>query len=266
MYKPTKKTLYILIACILAVSSIYIAKNQTTKTFGLVNLETSSGTSTKNLSQNNETSTNSNVEAQTTNTTAGNENLTESFSKSLFAKYYTANGNTGINEADSQSLINEAVEAYKSLDLGNTAHYALGDLKILSSTDENLRNFINSFVTKEETCIYNVKNTAKTTEDPIKTGNLYKKCADELSKIPITQELNMPYLSLLNAHYLMGEKIYALEEAKADPLKALAIIKQISEIEQEKTALYQNISDFIKKSGIIFTTEEAGSKLVEAIQ
>lgn len=64
----------------------------------------------------------------------------------------------------------------------------------------------------------------------------------------------------------MGEKIYSLEAAKADPLKALVIMKEIGVLENNRVVLYTNISFLIKKSGIIFSNEEPGKAWVGGAQ
>ena len=266
MHQPTKKTLYILIACILSLTAITIAKTQTDKLSGLVTLETSSSTPVENTDQNLE-----DLVTPSDNQTNGianvtDENLTESFSKSFFAKYYNTNDGSGLADTDSQALINEAVDAFKTVDLGSSAHYSFQDLKIAKTNDQNLRNFANNFATIEKACLAQVQSVAQSTEDPIRTGNLYKKCAEDLVKIPIVQEINQNYLNLLNTFYLMGEKIYSLEAAKSDPLKALIIIKELGTLDDDRTVIYQNISNLIIKSGIIFTNEEPGRAWVGGAQ
>jgi len=262
MQKPTKKTLYILISCILFLLMIIVAKNQTVKTTNLLSLETSSNEPTETSNESLEGLVTGGNTPQNNRTTIGDENITESFSKSLFAKYYSTGEGAELNNTDSQDLINQAVESFKTVGLENTTHYSFQDLKIVKSNEQNLRDFANTFAVKEEVCLANVRKVAQGTEDPIQTGNLYKKCASDFVAIPITQEINKSYLNLINTYYLMGEKIYSLEAAKSDPLKALIIMKEIGQIDTEKTNEYQNISNLIVKSGIIFSNEEPGKAWV----
>lgn len=266
MHQPTKKTLYILIACILSLTAITIAKTQTDKLSGLVALETSSSTPVVNTDQNLEelvTPSNNQTDGSANVT---DENLTESFSKSFFAKYYSTNEGAGLTDTDSQALINEAVDAFKTVDLGNSPHYTFQDLKIVKTNEQNLRNFANTFATTEKACLTQVQSVAQSTQDPIQSGNLYKKCAEDFVKIPIVQEINQYYLDLLNTFYLIGEKIYSLEAAKSDPLKALVIIKELGVLDDDRTVIYQNISNLIIKSGIIFSNEEPGKVWVGGVQ
>lgn len=259
MNRPTKKTVYILIACIFSLAIISFVKDQTTKNQNLLTLETSSGTSAENIDSNQEDSS---VIPSADNSggkiLVGDENLTENFSKEFFSKYYTTNGGAGLTAEDSQALTNQAVEAYKAISIENKAHFSLQDIKVVKSTDQNLKSFANTFASKEQVCITNIQKVAQATEDPIQTGNLYKKCANEFVKIPITQEINENYLNILNNLYLTGEKVYSLEAAKADPLRALVIMKEIGTLETERETLYKNISSLIIKSGIIFSNEEPG--------
>jgi hypothetical protein len=269
MYKPTKKSLYILIACILFLTSIVVVKNQTTETPGLVALETSSSTISENLSADELdfiSGQANNDRPVLTDYTEGGANLTEDFSKGLFAKYYTTNSGEELSADDSQALVNQALESYKSIDLGSAPSFAFQDLKIVKSNEQNLRDFANTFATKEEICVGDLQKIAKTTEDPVKTGNQYKKCANEFIQIPITQEINQAYLTLVNSYYLIGEKIYALGDAKADPLKALILMRDVGTLNEEKLASYQKISDFLKKSGIIFGKDEPGGAWVGKAQ
>jgi hypothetical protein len=264
MYKPTKKTLYILIACVLSLTAIIIAKGQTASISKLIALDTSTNESI-NITDDSNSQLDETAKTQEVSTdyvTDGGANLTEDFSKGLFAKYYTANNGSELSSEDSQALVDQALESYRSINLGNTSFFALQDLKIVKSSDQNLRDFSNVFATKEETCIGELQKVAKTTEDPLKTGTLYKKCAVELSQIPITQEMNEAYLTILNSYYKMGEKLISLDSSKADPLKALVLIKDFSTIDNERVDAYKNISDLIKKSGIIFNNNEPGSAWV----
>ncbi|MEI7513067.1 MAG: hypothetical protein WCJ74_00400 [bacterium] len=265
MYQPTKKTLYILIACILFLAMLVIAKNQTDKNFGPISLETSSNNDEEIINTedyNFVTGETDNSETQINNPIEANENLTESFSKNLFAKYYSGAGDVGLTDTDSQAFVDEAVSAYASISLGNAPQYVLSDLKIVKSTEANLRNFANTFAVKEASCLENIKRVAIGTEDPVQTGSLYKKCATDFVEIPIIQAMNEYYLNLVNVYYSMGEKIISLEEAKSDPLKALVLMKEISDLDNQKITYYQNISNLIINSGIIFNNEEPGKAWV----
>jgi hypothetical protein len=269
MQKPTKKTLYILIACILFLAMLVIAKNQTDKSFGPLALDTSSNNSEDIVNTedyNYVTGQTDNSESQITDLSGAEGNLTESFSKSLFAKYYSGAESGGLSDTDSQALINEAVSAYASISLGTAPEYTLSDLKIVKSTETNLRNFANTFVTKEASCLSTMQKVAQATEDPIQTGSLYKKCASDFIAIPIIQEINANYLGLVNNYYLMGEKIISLEGAKSDPLKAIVIMREIGELDNQKITYYQNISNLIIKSGIIFNNAEPGKAWVGGTQ
>lgn len=262
---PTKKTLYILIACIISLVSIFISKNISEKTISLIALET--GTSSKELSNTDEISfVTGQTNIQKTNILGSEGNLTESFAQGVFSKYYTNTGDTGLNQTDSLSLINDAVTAYSSVSLDNAPKYSIQDLKIVATNDSNIRNFSNSFAVKEESCLKNIQITAKKTEDPIQTGDLYKNCANTLLTIPIVQEINSNYLDLVNNYYLTGEKIFSLEASKSDPLKAIITMKEIGELDTQKKTYYQNISSFIKRSGIIFSNEEPGKIWLGTIQ
>ena len=254
MNYPTKKTFYILLACIISLTAISFAKNLAPKNTNLLSLDTSSSTGTFDEAYLN--SATEQLQEQTPLDNFAGQNLTDDFSKSFFAKYYN-NGEALDNEA-TQNLISEATNAFKTVNLGDTEHYSFQNLKIMKDDEQNLRTFANTFITKEAQCLDEVKNVAKSTEDPIKTGNLYKKCAETFMQIGVTTELSVNYLDLVNLYYLIGVKIYSLEAAKVDPLKALVIMKEIGSLDTSKNVLYQNISNIIKKSGIIFTNEEPG--------
>ncbi len=261
MLKPSKKTFYILIACILFVITLAIAKSQTSKNFGPIALETSSNDSEEIANTddyNNEVVNPTNVNTQTKTFTEADGNLTESFSKGLFSKYYSGTESTGLSDIDSQALVNEAVGAYSSIGLGNAPQYIISDLKIVKSNEANIRNFANTFVKDEEACLAKIKIVAQTTEDPIEIGSLYKKCAENFITIPIIQEMNEYYLNLVNNYYLIGEKMASLEAAKSDPLKALVLFKEIGVLNTAKVPYYKNISNIIKNSGIIFSNTEPG--------
>lgn len=268
MQKPTKKSMYILIACILFLIIIFVAKSQTTKMSGLLNLETSSSTDSENINTEdwNFITGQTNDTAQASSSISGGETMTENFSRSLFAKYISTNEGAELTAEDSQALINEAVNSYATVGLGNTSHFTYQDLIIVKSTEANLRYFANTFVTKEDVCMNDIKRVAESTEDPAKTGAQHIKCANDFVKIPITQEISERYLNLINAFYSSGQKIASLEGAKDDPLKALVIIKEIGTLDQEKVVSYQSISSLIKKSGIIFSNTEPGKAWLGSAQ
>jgi hypothetical protein len=269
MLKPTKKTFYILIACILFLTMLIVAKNQTDKKFGPLALDTISNNSEDIVNTddyNFVTGQTNNSISQTNDLSSVEGNLTESFSKNLFAKYYSGSDGAGLSETDSQALIDEAVGAYASIGLGEAPQYTLSDLKIVKSTEANLKNFANTFALKEDACLTNMRNVASGTEDPVQTGSLYKKCATDFVTIPIVQEINEDYLNLVNNYYLIGEKIIALETAKTDPLKAIVLMREIGELDIQKTTYYQNISNLIINSGIIFNNTEPGKIWVGGTQ
>jgi len=262
MNYPTRKTFYILLACIISLTAITYAKNLTTKDSSLLSLESSAGTNNIDFADLN-SATNQLLNTPSDENFSG-QNLTDDFSKSFFAKYYN-NGDL-LSDESAQSLISEATNAFRAVSLGDSQHYSFQNLKIVKSDEQNLKYFANTFITKESQCLDEIRKIAKTTEDPIKTGNLYKKCADMFIQIPTTQELNENYLNLVNLYYLIGVKIYSLEEAKVDPLKALVIMKEIGDLNSRKNVLYQNISNIIRKSGIIFSNEEPGNSWLRNIQ
>jgi hypothetical protein len=255
MYAPTKKSLYILIACVLSLTVISFAKNKTDKPFGLLAVDKSATSSPKTI-------TNEYFDFMAVTPGQGlitsNDNITENFSRELFSKFSAINNGNDVTQVEADNLVNEAITAYKDASLGKIAHFKYSDVIIAKSNNENLKSFANSFASRDKICTAEIKKIAESTKDPLQTGNLYKSCAEEYAKIPVVVEISQAYLSLLNTNYSLGEKITELKDGDSDPIKALVVVKEMSAIDSERTASYKYISNFIKSSGIIFSNTDDG--------
>lgn len=260
MQMPSKKILYVLIACIISISVIYITKRYTTPP-KQISLETSADKQAYEDQADIYSDQNIPIDSP-----LENQNLTQSFAKSFFIKYMANNENDLLDDESNQNLIDQAVESYGGLKLTNDNHYSFQDLKITSGSKEDIRSFANSFAAKQESCMTKTKELAEKSRDGETTGEMFKKCADEFAKIGIPEAMNMDYLDLLNIHYSMGEKLILIQNSLNDPLKILILIKDINELNTLKEKTYLRIFNFIKSSGIIFSESEPGKVWVVKTQ
>lgn len=182
--------------------------------------------------------------------------LTDELSKELFESYILSKqgGNTSANQT--QLVTNLAQQASQSIN--RNYFYSTRDIKGVAVSAASLSTYGNEFAR-----IYTEKMTdiASLSTDSSSMNSLiaiYKALASDLSKIEVPETLVISHLKLINNFYSLHEASILMNNHLKDPVKALFAIKIIKEVEVENPKLFTTIATEFKKSGIIFSSNEAG--------
>lgn len=268
MHTPSKKVIYVLIACIISISLVFFAKDKTPIN-KLVSLDTTTASSTEDASELNtylssipDTSSSTVTIATTSKLTPEPKTLTNTFVKDFFGKYLTTQSGGAIDDQSKESLVTSIVDQYSASTV-IPDHFTEVNITTVSSLDnDKIREYANSFVTIEEQGIREAENFSKLADQNIKNltyaGSRYKKLATDLGTLEVPGVISKTHLALMNNYYRLGDVLGQMESSTEDSIKVLFLIKQIQESQPERELLYTDIATFIKNSGIIFGNDEPG--------
>ncbi len=272
MYTPSKKIIYILVSCIISVSLIYFAQKSYQKSEQLISPEVVENNTIKNedtygseLEKEIQNSTEKNGSTSTPKDTTSQkpQTLTENFTQDFFSKYLQAQSGGSVDPQTKDALIASMLDKYSNpITIEN--HFDIKNITTSSSLDQDkTRQYGNSFITIEDEGVSNANKTSQNSDDPknlAATGAQYKKLANDLSKIVTPEAIREQQLAIINNYYRLGEVLEQMSTTTSgDPVKFLFLMKEVEKSQTDKDLIYQDITTFIKNSGIIFTDNEPGS-------
>ena len=272
MRAPSKKIIYLLIACVISISLIYIAQKTSSTHHEQIAVEATSTTSEtdpaetewnkelEQLNKNQDNSTSSSFKISTSTSST----LTDTFAKDLFSRYlqHQTDGVTDnqTNQTLSESILNDYSN---SLDLKD--HFTSSDIITSSTLDQDkIREYANGFLTVEDRGLRAADALAKDDEASlVPVGKQYKQLATDLGNLIVPDAISDTHISIMNNYYRLGEVLAQIPKVSNDPVKKLLLMQKITDSQNERVQLYQNIEAFIKNSGIIFSNEEPGAYWVK---
>jgi len=187
-----------------------------------------------------------------------NDNLTDRFAKTAFATYVSLQ-NGGMSDSDAQNnVVNSLVGATENI--STPERYSIKDLKTFNSQDKGaLKDYGNQFATIVQTNLAIVANNQDTYSSDISgVGDIYDTISLQLSQIKVPEALVTQHLKIVNDYVSLAQDIRDLAKYQTDPLKGMLAMKDAKDIQDNDPAVYIQISDYFKSSGILFDKTEPG--------
>ena len=271
MRAPSKKIIYLLIACVISISLIYIAQKTSSTHSEQIAVEATSTISetdpaetewNKELEQLNKNQNNSTSSFKISTSTSST--LTDTFAKDLFSRYLQ-NQTDGVTDDQTNQTLSESIlnDYSNSLDLKD--HFTSSDIMTSSTLDQDkIREYANSFLTVEDQGLRAANALAKDDEASlVPMGKQYKQLSADLGNLIVPDALSDTHLAIMNNYYQLGEILAQIPKVNNDPVKKLLLMQKITDSQNGRAQLYQNIAAFVKNSGIIFSNEEPGAYWVK---
>jgi len=189
------------------------------------------------------------------------DNLTDRFAKTAFATYIDLQ-NSGASDADAQTETVGSL-ATQASDVANTDAYSLSDIKTFSGHDSAaLHAYGNSYVSIQENNLAVISNdTAKYNNDLSAIADVYDTISTQLLALAAPADIANIHLETVNDYHNIALDFRDLDSYSNDPLKALAAVQQITDLESAEATSSAELSAYFKANGIIFSSNESGYTL-----
>jgi len=186
--------------------------------------------------------------------------VSESVARSLFANavYLSNNGEKDITESDqnalAESLVTELQKAFVYKE------YTSAGLAITTgASKEDIRIYATNFATFQINTILTMQKRMKDiTGDISILADIYAKEALYLYNVKVPLEVAASHLKIVNNFSKVAAALKVIANQKEDPLQVPLAIRVYQDAETSQSIEISNIADFISKSGIIFTKNDAG--------
>ena len=202
--------------------------------------------------------------------TTGTE--TDILSKKLFAEYINLKQSGNFNEEAVVATVNNLV-AEEIQNKKDTQYYFPKDIKTFPSENKILlKSYGNSFAairTKyKNQYIQNPlvkEGGVANLLDPefiqglVRTSEVYKNMATELSKIAAPKDLTDTHLEILNNYMASSDGLKELRALSTDPVKGMIGTQRHIEAEEKEKNLLSDVAEYLSDNGIIFSGNEAGN-------
>ena len=263
MNLPSRKTLFIFVACIFSVVLIFVVKSKMDNTPKPLFLDTALNNDApepNNLLDWSNSFTGTTTHGVAT-TSLAKTTVTDTFSKELFSTYVATQKDGELDPATKDAVVQALIDKYSNL-LQVKDFFDATDIKTVSILDrDKIRYYGNTFLSTEDRGISVAKKLAAVKNvDLSAIGKQYEKIAIDLSVIPVPEPLAETHIGVINNYYRLGKVFELIQKtSENDPLKMMFLFKFISDSQSERRVLYTNISTFMKKADITFTSEESGA-------
>ncbi len=199
------------------------------------------------------------------------ENLTASFSKSLYlaSAYLKENGVT--DEESKQDVVNQLIEqeaskiiptvyTYKDISVakaeskdsikayGNSVAFILSNIITEASLNADIKALHDYTKTQDPATI------APITKDYTKVSDIVQK----LLKIPVPASATVYHLSSLNQITAYRDMLGNMSKMATDPMRANIALKNYTDTVISTISVYKNLSDYFDTKNIVFNSKESG--------
>ena len=197
---------------------------------------------------------------------------TDILSKKLFAEYINLKQSGNFNEEAVIATVNNLV-AEEIQNKKDTQYYFPKDIKTFPSENKILlKSYGNSFAA------IRTKYKNQYTQNPlvkeggvanlldpefiqglVRTSEVYKNMATELSKIAAPKDLTDTHLEILNNYMASSDGLKELRALSTDPVKGMIGTQRHIEAEGKEKNLLSDVAEYLSENGIIFSGNEAGN-------
>ncbi|MFA6463755.1 MAG: hypothetical protein WCV55_01990 [Candidatus Paceibacterota bacterium] len=262
--KPSKKIVALLIIVVSIIAGILILKyKQNIKAFIPPSLTYSvTDINTYNREQSTDSQYLNNLlgieNASSTNAT-DTANTSDLVSRSLYAGYL-ALSQSGDTSADSQQSLAKEI-ASKAAQSFTYETYSAENLKFISTpTKENVKFFASSLASIQNNILMGMAKES-VDQNNVKLKNIaqiYRDAAKNVYDLLIPIDIAESTLGIVNNYSIVASVYDALAVADSDPVQATIAIGYLQQANSSQTKYVNNLANYFKYSGIIFTSDEVG--------
>ena len=264
--KPSKKIISVLIVVVAIIGSILVIKykqehpstpsslSYSVTDINSFNSANGQDPATQNL--NNILSTYNSTSSDATDTA----NVSDLVARSLYAGYQSLQQSNDTSSDSQQSLAaGIAAQATQSF---TYQPYSLQNLKVISMpTKEEISSFASSLAIIQNNILSEIAgtNSDQSNIKLEKVSKIYKNAADNVNDLQVPVDVANTVIDIIN-NYSIVSSVYAdLGNADKDPVIATVAIKYFQQAEQSQKTDVSAIANYFRDSGIIFTSDDAGS-------
>ena len=264
--KPSKKIISLLIVVVAIIGSILVIKykqehpstpsslSYSVTDINSFNSANGQDPATQNL--NNILSTYNSTSSDATDTA----NVSDLVARSLYAGYQSLQQSNDTSSDSQQSLAaGIAAQATQSF---TYQPYSLQNLKVISMpTKEEISSFASSLAIIQNNILSEIAgtNSDQSNIKLEKVSKIYKNAADNVNDLQVPVDVANTVIDIIN-NYSIVSSVYAdLGNADKDPVIATVAIKYFQQAEQSQKTDVSAIANYFRDSGIIFTSDDAGS-------
>ena len=197
---------------------------------------------------------------------------TDILSKKLFAEYINLKQSGNVNEEAVIATVNNLV-AEEIQNKKDTQYYFLKDVKTFPSENKSLLksygNFFASIRTKyknqylqnplvKEGGVANLLDP-EFLQGLVRTSEVYRNMAVELSKIAAPKDFADTHLQILNNYMASSDGLKELSALSTDPVLGMIGTQRHIEAEGKEKNLLSDVAEYLSENGIIFSGNEAGN-------
>ncbi len=180
------------------------------------------------------------------------DNITESVSKDLFAKFMSLQSQGPIDEQTQTALISDVIS---KIDPGSIPpRYSISDIAVIDTNPTTMRAYASGIANVLAVLQKNV---------PANASNdvglrAYESAIESLHKLPAPSSLGITHVQLLNNFNASYQMMILLATYEKDPIKGLVALKSLQENTDNGVLLFKTIAAELKKNDIIFDKAESG--------
>jgi hypothetical protein len=179
-------------------------------------------------------------------------NITQSVSRDLFAKFMSLQSSGGLNSETQTQVVSEVIA---NIDPGSIPpRFSLVDVRVVDNSDKNLKEYGNQIAE----ILFNLQKNV-TPESTNKAGlDLYVSAVESVKNLPVPNTLGLTHVQLLNNFNATYQMLLLLVEYEKDPVKGLVALKSLQVNNKNALELFKTIALELKNNDIIFDKAESG--------
>lgn len=194
----------------------------------------------------------SSVTAFSKSVTSDPDNISQTVSKDLFAKFMSLQMSDNLNSETQEKVVADVIA---NIDPGSIPpRYSLTDIKVVSQNEVTLRTYGNQVAE----ALFDLQKSI-TPQSTNKQGLAsYSATIEGLKNLSVPNSLGLSHLQLLNNFNASYQMLILLAEYEKDPVKGLIALKSLQTNNENALELFKTIALEFKNNDIIFDKSEAG--------
>jgi hypothetical protein len=190
--------------------------------------------------------------------------LSESISSAFVSNYLLLKENNAFDKEMSEKLAEQtALNIAASTEIKSV--YSKSNLSIFSDKNKDKikkygNNFANIFIDMLATLANTEESDSKTEQEYLeKIAAVYVFFGEEMLKIEVPEEIANYHLNFSNNLNILGIALLKLNKADDDPIDGIFTAGQFQEASEEQQVIMQEIANYFRSNGIIFSDQESGT-------
>lgn len=180
------------------------------------------------------------------------DNLSQTVSRDLFAKFMSLQTSGNLTDVSQAELIASVIS---DIDPGSIPpRFSIADVSITETNAVSLRSYGNDLAT----ILFSIQAGAKKSSNNTTALSSYSSAIGRLQKIKVPGILGLTHLQILNNFNASYQMLNLLANYESDPVKGLVALKSVQTNTENGIALLEIVASELKKNAIIFGTNESG--------